>query len=786
MDKVRIFETFAGYGSQSMALQRLKEAFPGFDYEITGWSEFDPDSKYEIDRQPAVIAHKALHPEAADRNYGDIRNIDWNDVPDFDLFTMSSPCFVAGTLIMTRNGFKNIEDISTDDFVLSHDKLYHKVCEVGRNPADCIVNVKGMGIDGIYCTPNHPFYVREMYRYGHKRIRAFRESKWKQAAELTKKDYLGIAINQENKLPEWGGITLRYGKYERHSDVLSTMLDKNEFWYVIGRYIGDGWTREDKRNKQVCICFSERSDNGLVEKVKNLGFNHTVTKERTTFRCVINSKELMAFVDRFGHYAYGKHIDGETFNLPVELLKSLLDGWVDSDGCYIEKTREYKITTISRELAYGLQQIVAKVYNAPARLYKVIRPKTTFIEGRKVNQRDFYQVIWHIDKRKQDHAFYEDGYIWYPCNGIEYTGKKELVYNMEVDGSHSYTANGTIVHNCQDFSNAGLQEGGEEGSGTRSSLLWECRKAIEIKRPKYILFENVKALVGKKFLPLFQKWIRELEGFGYTNSYMVMNARNYGVPQNRERVIMISILGNEKFAFPNPFPLGRFLSDIMEDNVDGKYYASKEKVDSFVSGKEEEIYRKAGFEVKDEIVKLGHMWKSLTNGLVYMPNGVSPTLLVGGNCHNDIFLVEGYKEGRKVFPCSFRTRSYCGQPQQLEINFKGSWSNTVTTIPKDYLMAEIFDEIKVRRATPRECFRLMGVKESDIDTIMSCGIAENFLYRLAGNSIVCGTGEKTCEELIDGSIVEHYDGILFNVLKKLLIDDKLNQKISDGSTQIRR
>lgn len=70
----------------------------------------------------------------------------------------------------------------------------------------------------------------------------------------------------------------------------------------------------------------------------------------------------------------------------------------------------------------------------------------------------------------------------------------------------------------------------------------------------------------------------------------------------------------------------------------------------------------------------------------------------------------------------------------------------------------------------------MGVKESDIDTIMSCGIAENFLYRLAGNSIVCGTGEKTCEELIDGSIVEHYDGILFNVLKKLLIDDKLKQK----------
>ena len=79
---------------------------------------------------------------------------------------------------------------------------------------------------------------------------------------------------------------------------------------------------------------------------------------------------------------------------------------------------------------------------------------------------------------------------------------------------------------CQDFSNAGLQKGGTEGSGTRSSLLWECRRAILAKRPKYLLLENVAALVSKKFLPLFNKWQQELEGYGYSNYAQVLNAKD--------------------------------------------------------------------------------------------------------------------------------------------------------------------------------------------------------------------------------------------------------------------
>ena len=136
---------------------------------------------------------------------------------------------------------------------------------------------------------------------------------------------------------------------------------------------------------------------------------------------------------------------------------------------------------------------------------------------------------------------------------------------------------------CQDFSTAGLQKGGAEGSGTRSSLLWECRRAIVAKRPAYCMLENVKALVSRKFLPLFQKWCDELDCYGYTNYWQVLNAKDYGVPQNRERVFLISVRKDMAvdfpygYKFPKPFPLERHLEDVLEPECDvpRSYYISE-------------------------------------------------------------------------------------------------------------------------------------------------------------------------------------------------------------------
>ena len=145
---------------------------------------------------------------------------------------------------------------------------------------------------------------------------------------------------------------------------------------------------------------------------------------------------------------------------------------------------------------------------------------------------------------------------------------------------------------CQDFSIAGLQRGGEEGSGTRSSLLWECRKAIQAKHPKYLLMENVKALVSKKFKPTFFKWLNELESYGYTNFWQVINAKDCGVPQNRERVFCVSVLNGliEDYEFPEPTPLDRCIADILEDEVDERYYLSDDAVQGFIRTTEDKSH----------------------------------------------------------------------------------------------------------------------------------------------------------------------------------------------------
>jgi DNA (cytosine-5)-methyltransferase 1 len=130
---------------------------------------------------------------------------------------------------------------------------------------------------------------------------------------------------------------------------------------------------------------------------------------------------------------------------------------------------------------------------------------------------------------------------------------------------------------CQSISAAGLQHGFTEGSGTRSSIIWNVRDAIRIKHPRYACLENVKAMVSKKFLPMFNLWRTELVRLGYDNYAQVLNAKDYGIPQNRERIFLISIRHDghpTSYHFPEPFKLDKRLKDVLEQNVDEKYYLS--------------------------------------------------------------------------------------------------------------------------------------------------------------------------------------------------------------------
>lgn len=139
---------------------------------------------------------------------------------------------------------------------------------------------------------------------------------------------------------------------------------------------------------------------------------------------------------------------------------------------------------------------------------------------------------------------------------------------------------------CTDFSICGKQLGGEEGSGTRSSLLWECKRCIEEKRPKYLILENVKALVSEKFKPLFLRWKKTVDDYGYDSYWEVLNSRDYDVPQNRERVFMVSIRRDdpdkmERYYFPAPMDQKRQIVDFLEKNVPEEYYLPEKKIPLF-------------------------------------------------------------------------------------------------------------------------------------------------------------------------------------------------------------
>ena len=316
---------------------------------------------------------------------------------------------------------------------------------------------------------------------------------------------------------------------------------------------------------------------------------------------------------------------------------------------------------------------------------------------------------------------------------------------------------------CQDLSVAGKQAG--LGEGTRSGLLYECEKIIEYCRPKYLLLENVKNLVGKKFKADFDKWLEYLEGLGYTNYWQVLNAKDYGVPQNRERVFVVSILGeHEPYKFPKPIPLDKCIADILEDEVDEKYYLSEEiqkrfkitnqnkniigttKPDFRTIGQRDLVYDKNGimgalvatdYKQPKQIAELNQLGTLDIKGMdcikrVYGADGISPTLttMQGGNTQPKIICEQRCDEGLRFFKDNI-----CG---------------TIRTINSGGDKRVIEENFRIRKLTPRECFRLMGMRDDDIDKIQAVGISNTQQYKMAGNSIVVDVLEVIFKNLFKG------------------------------------
>lgn len=160
--------------------------------------------------------------------------------------------------------------------------------------------------------------------------------------------------------------------------------------------------------------------------------------------------------------------------------------------------------------------------------------------------------------------------------------------DLAIEDTDHFTYLLTYSFPCTDLSVAGKQMGMSKGSGTRSGLLWEVERILtEIRDsnrelPQILFMENVPQVHDKKNIEDFKKWIDFLEGLGYTNYWQDLNAKNYGVAQNRNRCFMFSFLGNYTYKFPQPIPLQKKLKDYLEDNVDEKYYINNEKTDKLI------------------------------------------------------------------------------------------------------------------------------------------------------------------------------------------------------------
>ena len=557
-------------------------------------------------------------------NLGDMMQID--ALPDCDFLTYSCPCFTADTLVLTNNGLKKIVDITTNDKVLTHNNEYKEVLDSKCTGEKNIYIIDAMCSNKIECTGNHKFLVREMYRtyptYNNGKrgnVRHFKDPEWIECEKLSKKHYLGMAINQKSILPQWDGIDFVWsdGRKTRHKNNIQSLILNHSFWWTVGRWIGDGWVRESKNSNEVIICCSKEELNEILPHLENCNIKYNVSEERTVYKIRIPSKEFCLFLNQFGKGAANKKIPGFVYDLPIEYLKDLLDGYISADGYFVNN--KYKVTSVSKELIYGIGQIVAKVYKRPFSIYRVKRNPIVYIEGRKCNQKDSWDLAWKPEIGKQDKAFYENGYIWFPIRNIKRTDKIEKVYDITVKDDHSFMANGCIVHNCTDLSIAGHQEGlkwtcqdcghtydpaaysveerylcpvcgSKHVKSTRSGLLYEVERLLVTAKqngslPKYLLMENVDALVSKKYIDSFNNWLERLENLGYHSYYQVINAKNAGVPQNRKRIFVFSILkeiDTGKFTFPVPFDNGIRLKDVLENTVEEKYYLSDEKVASFL------------------------------------------------------------------------------------------------------------------------------------------------------------------------------------------------------------
>ena len=323
---------------------------------------------------------------------------------------------------------------------------------------------------------------------------------------------------------------------------------------------------------------------------------------------------------------------------------------------------------------------------------------------------------------------------------------------------------------CQDISVAGKQKGFEhDGERTRSGLFFEALRIIEFLQPEYAICENVKALTSKKFTAEFQTVLSGLSEAGYNNYWKVLNAKDYGIPQNRERVFIVSIrkdIDTGTFTFPEKQELKLRVKDLLEPVVDEKYYLKSQKADDLIR----QILAKTDTNLQETDIKVNNIgtYNNHQSGIVNDSNGLSRCLTAvdykdpvkiiekikwcgsvnghqsGAVIHEDgcccCLNVAGHVEPQKIMVSNPKIKRLgnlydenAGGARAGNVYAPNGLAPALQTAQGGNRQPLMYENYRIRKLTPKECFRLMGFTDADFDKIK--GISNTQLYKMAGNSI---------------------------------------------------
>ena len=339
---------------------------------------------------------------------------------------------------------------------------------------------------------------------------------------------------------------------------------------------------------------------------------------------------------------------------------------------------------------------------------------------------------------------------------------------------------------CQDISIAGGKKGffDENGNPTRSGLFFNALKIIRELQPKYAIAENVKNLTGKKFKEEFKSVLDGLSDVGYNNYWQILNAKDYGIPQNRERVFIVSIrkdIDKGNFRFPPKQQLKCVAKDFLESVVDDKYYLDNDRVRNLIKQitekfniKDRELcdatifepevksvvncitarydagiqnQKSIGVSVIEPVIKTeGNLYKNKAKrGRVYSADGLVPCITSTDYKYPSIFVEPKIKRLGNLYDDN------AGGARAGNVYDFDGLSPALQTAQGGNRQPIIYKEYKLRKLTPRECFRLMGFTDEEFDRIHN--ISNTQLYKQAGNSIVVNVLTAIFNELFNQNSV---------------------------------